>query len=274
MNSPIYLLVDNGSLEAGSTLNLRNAARLIERAAKVPIYPVSLLHSSKVEPEKLAGVPALTMDVFLRGAIGQSSNELRVVPFFFGPSRALTEWLPGKLEEWKSDKNGRSYRILGSLYDAGDNRLALALEELSLQVMQREGLSFPFLSLVDHGTPVLDVHRVREEVGAELKIRMNGRISGFATCSMERREGEEYDFNEPLLENLLAGIKGKFEEVLVAQLFLSPGRHAGEGGDLDAICSSFTDGSSIRRIFRTELLGDHPLVMKIILERIREDLEG
>ena len=106
MNSPIYLLVDNGSLEAGSTLNLRNAARLIERAAKVPIYPVSLLHSSKVEPEKLAGVPALTMDVFLRGAIGQSSNELRVVPFFFGPSRALTQWLPGKLEEWKSDKNG------------------------------------------------------------------------------------------------------------------------------------------------------------------------
>ena len=93
-------------------------------------------------------------------------------------------------------------------------------------------------------------------------------VSGFSTCSMERRDGEEYDFNEPLLENLLAQKKEDYEEMLVAQLFLSPGRHAGEGGDLDRICSSFADSSPSHRLARTDLLGTHPSVIEILADRI------
>ena len=110
---------------------------------------------------------------------------------------------------------------------------------------------------------------MREEVGGVLKERMSGRISGFSTCSMERRAGAEYDFNEPLLENLLNEKKSGCHEMLVAQLFLSPGRHAGEGGDLEQICASFTDDSSGNRIARTPPLGSHPLVLEILMERIR-----
>ena len=47
--------------------------------------------------------------------------------------------------------------------------------------------------------------------------------------SMERREGTEYDFNEPLLENLL-GSEGFEKDVVLSMLFISPGRHAGPGG--------------------------------------------
>ena len=126
----------------------------------------------------------------------------------------------------------------------------------------------PFLALVDHGTPVFGVHRVREEVGKELKERMKDYVSGFSTCSMERRDGVEYDFNEPLLENLLVQKKGECEEMLVAQLFLSPGRHAGEGGDLDRICSAFAGSSPSRRLVRTDLLGTHPSVVEILADRI------
>ena len=204
MKGPIYLLADNGSLVARSILNLRRAAQLTAESARVEVLPVSLLHSSRVDPSLLDGIKGQTMEDFLAGPIAQSVSELRILPFFFGPSRALTEWLPEKLEQWKSERSDRSFRILDCLHQAGDVRLAVALEDLCLQAIKQNELKKPFLALVDHGTPVFDVHRVREEVGEDLKERMADRISGFSTCSMERRDGEEYDFNEPLLENLLA----------------------------------------------------------------------
>ncbi|MBT3638055.1 MAG: cobalamin biosynthesis protein CbiX [Opitutae bacterium] len=271
LENPIYLLADNGSLEAQVTLSLRKSAHIVSLLAGVDVHPVSLLHSSKVDPQLLDGIKAETMEDFLAGPIGQSSDDLRILPFFFGPSRALTEWLPEKLEHWKSERDGRSHRILDCLHQPGDTRLAVALEDLCLRAINRNELKKPFLALVDHGTPAFDVHRVREEVGEELKERMKNYVSGFSTCSMECRDGEEYDFNEPLLENLLAEKKEEYEEMLVAQLFLSPGRHAGAGGDLDRICSSFADSSPSHRLVRTDLLGTHPSVLEILLERIERD---
>ena len=271
MESPIYLLADNGSLEAQATLSLRRSAHVAALLAGVGVLPISLLHSSKVDPQLLDGIKAETMAGFLAGPIAQSSNELRIIPLFFGPSRALTDWLPEKLEQWKSEKDGRTFRILDCLHQPGETRLAVALEDLCIQAIENNKLKKPFLALVDHGTPVFDVHRVREEVGDQLNKRMAERISGFSTCSMERRDGDKYDFNEPLLENLLAEKKEEYEEMLVAQLFLSPGRHAGEGGDLDRICSSFADSSTSHRLIRTDLLGTHPSVLEILLERIERD---
>ena len=128
----------------------------------------------------------------------------------------------------------------------------------------------PTPSLPPHGQ-VLQTAGPLEEVGRELKKMMADRISGFSTCSMERRDREEYDFNKPLLENLLAEKKEEYDEMLVAQLFLSPGRHAGEGGDLDRICSSFADSSPSHRLVRTDLLGTHPSVIEIIADRIEQD---
>ena len=204
LENPIYLLADNGSLEAPSTLSLRKSAHIVGLLSGVDVHPVSLLHSSKVDPSLLDGIKAQTMEDFLAGPIGQSADDLLILPFFFGPSRALTEWLPEKLGRWQSERDDRSFRILDCLHQAGDVRLAVALEDLCLQAINGNQMKKPFLALVDHGTPVFDVHRVREEVGEELKERMKDCVSGFSTCSMERREGEEYDFNEPLLEYLLA----------------------------------------------------------------------
>ena len=49
----------------------------------------------------------------------------------------------------------------------------------------------------------------------------------------KRREGEKYDFNDPLLARLLNEWSSNREkEVVLAQLFLSPGRHAGKGVEL------------------------------------------
>ena len=81
----------------------------------------------------------------------------------------------------------------------------------------------------------------------------------------ERREGAEYDFNDPLLESLLSEVaENGCREVVLAQLFLSPGRHAGKGGDLDEICSGFKG-----ELIRTPLLGNHPEIISILERRIR-----
>ena len=90
---------------------------------------------------------------------------------------------------------------------------------------------------------------------------------------MERRPDPKYDFNDPLLENLLekwmdAGVK----EVILSQFFLLPGRHAGPGGDLAQICQPFIDKGM--KIYRTENLGAHSLVQEILLDRIRADKLG
>ena len=108
----------------------------------------------------------------------------------------------------------------------------------------------PFLALVDHGTPVFEVHRVREEVGKALNERMKDYVSGFSTCSMESRDGEN-TISMSLCSRIFWLIKKEsLMEMLVAQLFLSPGRHAGKGGDLDQICSSFADSSSSHRLVK------------------------
>ena len=55
---PLTLLVDNGSLEPAATLALRKlAANLCARLGQ-KVEPVSLLHSSAIDPVLLGKVPA------------------------------------------------------------------------------------------------------------------------------------------------------------------------------------------------------------------------
>lgn len=78
-------------------------------------------------------------------------------------------------------------------------------------------------------------------------------------------EGE----HPPLLEHLLANPGFADRDVIVAQLFLSPGRHAGPGGDIEEICRS-----SPARCHRTALVGDHPKVTAILSAAIRRSLSS
>ena len=54
---------------------------------------------------------------------------------------------------------------------------------------------------------------------------------------MERRPEPAFDFNDPTLEALLAGIRssGRPANVIVAMLFITPGKHAEPGGDVACI---------------------------------------
>ena len=148
LENPIYLLADNGSFEAGSTLSLRQTAHYVGLLAGVEILPVSLLHSSKVDPSLLDGSKAETMEPFLAGPIAQSAFELRILPFFFGPSRALTSGCPKNSGNGRAKRTAETSNILDCLHQPGDIRLAVASEDLCFRSIKRSKMKKPLPSSI------------------------------------------------------------------------------------------------------------------------------
>jgi sirohydrochlorin ferrochelatase len=91
---------------------------------------------------------------------------------------------------------------------------------------------------------------------------------------MERRGGAAYDFNGELLEQVLSRAAEADERTTVALslLFLSPGRHAGQGGDIDQICRSVRQHHPRLRIISSSLVAEHPDLTGILLDRLRSGL--
>ena len=87
---------------------------------------------------------------------------------------------------------------------------------------------------------------------------------------MYKRQGRAYAFNDPLLERL-----GSVEDfaggcLILAMFFLLPGRHAGEGGDVAEICEGLIAEGTFEQIQNTPLLGEHPMLLEILEDRLRE----
>ena len=122
------------------------------------------------------------------------------------------------------------------------------------------------IAIVDHGSPNPEVCEVRNLVTAQVREMLGNDVLAVEACSMERREGAEYDFNEPLLANLLAQPGWKEGPVVIGMLFIAPGRHAGENGDVVNICRAARNAGS-GGIKITRLLGQHPLLIDILVDR-------
>ena len=269
MKLPICLLVDNGSLRPEAIFSLRRVAQKLSIETEFEVLPVGLLHSNKIKPSGLDDIRAVTVGSFFTSPRGKKEKSLLILPLFLGPSRGITEWLVSRLEEWRREEVGRSYQVLDCLHIDGDHRLAQALAGEINNLIDREHLSTPRVAMVDHGTPIAEVNRVREQVGANLRKIQNYTESEFSTCSMERREGDQYSFNEPLLEGLLLkwGQEGS-RDVVVALFFLLSGRHAGEGGDLAKICENASSLFPQMKIYQTNPLAEHDNVFSILKEKL------
>jgi sirohydrochlorin ferrochelatase len=89
---------------------------------------------------------------------------------------------------------------------------------------------------------------------------------------MERRPGSAYAFNEPLLETALGRLPqlAPVEAVVVAQLFLTPGRHAGPSGDIHQICQAAKERSSAPKLRITEPIGPSAEVLSVLVDRYTE----
>jgi sirohydrochlorin ferrochelatase len=267
MSSETTFLVDNGSLEPAATLSLRRLASALSERTGVRVEPVSMRHSNRIPAEALGGVPAEMIDEALAARAAAGVRRVTVVPLFFGPSGALTEYLPEVAKRFPQVE----VRICPALHRTGDARLAqiLAISILGAAVQPGATTGRHRVALVDHGSPVRELTAVRDALAGEVGL-MLGEGFDIAPCSMERREGAEYDFNDPLLARLLATSPWNSGDVIVAMQFLQSGRHAGPEGDVAKICRAAEANSPGLRTHMTALVGESPRVIEILADRMRE----
>ncbi|MCE9683906.1 sirohydrochlorin chelatase [Halomonas alkalisoli] len=269
------LLVDNGSLRPQATLNLRRLAHALSQATGEEVAATSLLHSYKIPPEKLDGHKAVTLGPLAERLAAQGVTELLILPFFFGPSQALTRFLPERLAEVQASYPQLGVKVALPLVDSQapvDLRLARLLAENVRERMA--GLSQPKVVLVDHGSPIPEVTAVRNYLAGQLSVLLADEASCVTFASMERRDGEAYRFNEPLLVDLLASPSMAHGDVILSMLFLSPGRHAGEGGDIAEICEQAMARTPGLSATTTRLVGEHDAIVDILITRLQQALAG
>ncbi|HSP59307.1 MAG TPA: cobalamin biosynthesis protein CbiX, partial [Halomonas sp.] len=195
------LLVDNGSLRPQATLNLRRLALALSQATGETVEAASLLHSYKIPPEKLDGQKAISLGPLAERHAAEGVTELVILPFFFGPSQALTGYLPERLAEVQASYPRLSVRVALPLVDSRatiDLRLAQLLEDNVRQRMaglfqqkdSQQKESRPAVVLVDHGSPIPEVTAVRNYLAGQLIVLLAEEAGCVTYASMERRAGE------------------------------------------------------------------------------------
>jgi sirohydrochlorin ferrochelatase len=268
--SPLTFLVDNGSLEPAATLGLRALAAQLSTKLAATVEPISLLHSSTIAPERIDGKPAEILFPALEKRLAAGAHDFLVLPLFFGPSGALTGYLPEQLARLQAKHPQLRVRIAAPLHRDDDDRLARILaDHVRAEISTDER---PLVALVDHGSPVVAVTAVRNTLAQQLSALLGDSVHTVAPCSMERRPAPEYDFCKPLLADLLATKPWSEHRVIIAMQFLLPGRHAGPSGDVAEICHAAKKHHPNLLTQFTKLVAEHPLLIEILADRWRAAL--
>ncbi|MBC8010321.1 MAG: cobalamin biosynthesis protein CbiX [Burkholderiales bacterium] len=267
-------LFDNGSFRADSTRSLRGvAARLAERLGH-PVRAVSLLHSTRVPAAELDGVKAELLEPALDSWFAERPmGRALLMPLFFGPSGALTDYVPERLASLRERHPGGRALLAEALVlpDEEPVDLVAILADRVRATMAERSWRRPKVVLCDHGTPQRAVSAVRDRLAGLLGAALGDEVEAVAPASMERREGEEFAFNEPLLATRLAEAPFDAGEVVVALQFLSPGRHAGPGGDVAEICAAAEAaagaGGKVLRTAMTAPIADDARLTEVLARR-------
>ena len=251
------LLVDNGSYEPAATLALRGLAQEVSKLIGQEVRPVSTMHSTKIDPALLGGVPAVIFEGAIQQAKADGIDELVVLPLFIGPSRAITEYLPKVFADGQPGAMKLSIR---------EPLFGPELQSMLVDNLKSTGWTkgSGTVLLCDHGSPIREVTVCRNSLATQLRNQLGLEDGELIGCSMERREGPEYAFNEPLLQNALGLTKLRGDTVIL-MLFLLPGRHAGPDGDVATIAKEHAPSDIRWKI--SPLLGTHPLLPQVLAAR-------
>ena len=271
-----YMLLDNGSLNPVAIRQLRFIAQSVSQISGISLAPVSLLHSDRVPARLIDGERAEIFEARVIRKIREGYRRFVIIPLFLGPSRALHDYIPRRIEAIQKDHGLIELIQAPCLVDlkdqserSGAHPISTIIWQQILQVMVEKRITVPKVILVDHGSPLKTVTEVRNFIAHELRGLAGEQIHSLIAASMERRSESEYDFNEPLLESVFDNQNFGSGEVIVAHLFLLPGWHAGEGGDIDAICRSAMEKYPDLSLYRTSLLGEHPGLVEYLIEVLK-----
>lgn len=274
--APVCLLLDNGSVRPAATLELRRIARDLTARIGRPVEPVSLLHSHRVPAADLEGRGAEIFVDAVRQRWAGGTRRFLILPLFFGPSGAITSYLPQQVKALAAELGSLdvdiSDPVAGRNPARPDPRLARILADHVRACGKCRRLSQPVVVLVDHGSPQRAVAEVRDRVAQQVAEELGPAGRAVVAASMERRDGTEFDFNEPLLERALTSppCGAGAGDVVVAPMFFSPGRHAGPGGDIESIVRDAEARHAGLRVHLTRLVGEHPLLIDVLADRYRD----
>jgi hypothetical protein len=233
------------------------------------------LHSSAINPSELGGEPAQLLEPALAAFLEENAVAgVVVLPLFFGPSAALTDYVPARLAALASNFPRAQIRLARWLVDPleTDNRVAQALAEAARRVIIAEDLVNPKVVQVDHGSPQRAVTEVRNFLGDQLRALLTDAAEVVAVASMEKRPGADYAFNDPVLAQRLRTPPYDSGDVVVALQFLSPGRHAGPDGDVARICAEARRERLELRTHITETIASDRRVIAVLADRYRQAL--
>jgi sirohydrochlorin ferrochelatase len=257
----IVTLIDNGSLEPAAHRNLRAVAAALAERTGIAVAAVSWKHSDRIPAVALDGVPAQTLGPWVRAQLARNERDFTFVPFFISAQGAVGSALRRELEQLQRDAGDFNFTFTDGL--AARGVLASIVVDRIRGTLFTGGLSRPPVIVVDHGGPSSAAAALRDEIAGEIRTALTGEIGPLTAASMEGAHG-------PLLSDVLKTPDFDRGDVVLAPLFLSPGRHAGAGGDLAQIAHAAEERQFTLRCHFTELVGTHPRAVDALALALRE----
>lgn len=262
------LLLDNGSVRAKATKQLRQLADDLSHKVETKVYAVSLRHADSIPIDQLAGQAAQTFYSFMQYQLSKGQRCFIVLPLFFGESKALTVFIPEQLLLLNQQFGDFSFKVAEVVYPLpkGEKLLVDLVYHHLLRTAARYTIPLKNIILTDHGSPSIQVTAVRKHLAECLQNKLQ--TKQLEQAVMERREGKSYDFNGSLLEDvLLEKAKQGETTAIISLLFFLAGRHAGEGGDIIQICERIMVAYPHFKIVVSPLVSEHEILLSILSAR-------
>ncbi|CAK9013228.1 unnamed protein product [Durusdinium trenchii] len=261
-------LVDNGSLKPEATKSLRRLASSLSKRSQLQVEAVSARFADRIKAEHLDGRKGEVLEGWLKRVSEEDpAAQVRLLPLLIGPSDTLTKSMPtaARAHSGLEVEMGAPLVCLCPALFGGEVTGAEALAQMLHERLQDIELQpTDTVLLCDHGSPVIRVANAKVAVQRALATLLQRDV---LPCCMERREGEAYDFNGPLLEASLEALPSK-ASAKVALLFLQEGRHAGPGGDIEKIIQNAAQKRPDLSIRSTSVLAGHPALEELLLTRL------
>lgn len=266
----VILLIDNGSVRANATLQLRQLANDLSVKTGKQIEPVSLRHANRIPATELDNIPAQVFTSFIKQQLELGEREFILLPLFFGKSQALTSYIPQQVAQLKQHYGDFKLQLADVIYPVPEGEILLTdiIYQHIVNTAQHHQLALQNIVLVDHGSPSPQVTAVRKHLADTVQHKLGDQCQ-LEQAVMERREGAQYDFNGELLENWLTQkAQAGATSAVVVLLFFLAGRHAGDGGDIAEICTSVMEKFPAFRIVISPLISEHTSLLSILESRL------
>lgn len=267
---PVYMLCDNGSVRAQATLQLRQLAEQLSTITQRNIHPVSFQHADKISADKLQGREAQVFLPFIQQQLQLGESEFVIIPLFFGFSKALSSFVPDECKKLDATPDNFKVSITQVIYPMphGNPLLGKIIIDHIHQTAEQHQLPANNCVLVDHGSPVPRVTEVRQHLASSVQSALADGVQ-LDQAVMERREGKQYDFNGQLLQDYLnEKAQAGARSAIVILMFFLPGRHAGQGGDIEEICDSVMQQYPDFKVAISPLITQHPEFLNILKQRV------